>query len=156
MPLIRSVKYRYYDEFKLLKNALYLHNIQMKSKQGLMMEKWEYISTFLEANVKDKQAKEYIAQTFSKKAKRHSPEAMIPDLNKYGADGWELVHMEPVPNIGRQEDIQFDPYKWTNTYFCVFKREVNPPENLPEMSTQAVEPEVQTPPIQLDPNRIPY
>ncbi len=120
------------------------------------MGKWEYISTFLEANAKDNQLKDYITQTFEKKAKRHSPEAMIPDLNKYGADGWELVHMEPIPNVGGKEDIQFDPYKWSNTYFCVFKRELDPPESLPEMSAQSVEPEVQVPPIQLDPNRIPY
>ncbi|GAB5491561.1 MAG: hypothetical protein Phog2KO_17760 [Phototrophicaceae bacterium] len=121
------------------------------------MEKWEYISTFLEANAKDKQIKEFIQQTFDKKAKRHSPEAMIPELNKLGADGWELVHMEPVPKVGGKQDIQFDPYKWSNSYFCVFKRLTNPPEPVQAMSAQAVaEPEVKTPPMQLDPNRIPY
>lgn len=87
-------------------------------------EQWEYISTFLEANADKKPIKTYIQETFDKKAKRHSPESMIPDLNRLGAEGWELVHMEPVPRVGRKEDIQFDEWNWTNTYFCVFKRRI--------------------------------
>lgn len=47
------------SEFKLLQNALYLQNIDMTSKQGHTMGKWEYISTFLEANAKDNQLKEH-------------------------------------------------------------------------------------------------
>jgi hypothetical protein len=86
------------------------------------MEHWEYLSTFLVANAKTKESKQYIKDTFNKKPKAFSPESMIPDLNKLGAEGWELVHMEPVPNLGRNDDVQFDPYRWSSTYFCVFKR----------------------------------
>lgn len=86
------------------------------------MEQWEYLTIFLEATAKDKDVKEFIKQTFDKKPKRHSPESMIPQLNEYGRQGWELVHMEPVPRLGGKEDIQFDQYSWSNNYFCVFKR----------------------------------
>lgn len=86
------------------------------------MEHWEYLTIFLEAEAKDKQSKEYIKQHFDKKAKRYSPESMIPELNKLGAEGWEIVHMEPVARVGGNDDIQNDPYHWSNTYFCVFKR----------------------------------
>jgi hypothetical protein len=86
------------------------------------MEQWEYLSIFLEANAKSKDSKQAIQTTYNKKAKPYSPEAMIPDLNKLGAEGWELVHMEPVPALGKNEDVQFDPYHWSNKYFCVFKR----------------------------------
>lgn len=121
------------------------------------MEKWEYLSTFLEANAKDKQAKQYIKDTFGKKAKRHSPESMIPELNKLGTEGWELIHMEPVPKVGGKENVQFDPYSWSNTYFCVFKRLTNAPPAVVSVDAQSAppEPEVKTPPIQLDPNGLP-
>lgn len=124
------------------------------------MEQWEYLSIFLEADAKDKETKQFIQEKFSKKAKRHSPEAMIPDLNKYGTEGWELIHMEPVPKVGGKENIQLDPYRWTNTYFCVLKRQIKQaePEPIQAMSAQAIEaePEVELPPMSLDPNRIPY
>jgi hypothetical protein len=86
------------------------------------MEQWEYLTLFLEANARKKETKQFIKETFDKKAKPHSPEAMIPELNKLGAEGWELVHMEPVPHLGNKEDVQFDPYRWSNNYFCVLKR----------------------------------
>lgn len=86
------------------------------------MDQWEYISTFLTAEAKEKNLKEWIETHFDKKARRFSPEAMIPNLNKFGADGWELMHIEPVSKVGRNEKVQDDPYAWSNTYFCVFKR----------------------------------
>lgn len=124
------------------------------------MEKWEYLSTFLEADASNKAIKQYIQETFDTKAKRHSPEAMIPELNKMGTDGWELVHMEPVPRVGRKDDIQFNRHEWTNTYFCVFKRLIAQPEPIPVAQAASVveepkAPEVKTPPVQLDPNRLP-
>lgn len=86
------------------------------------MTNWEYITCFLEARIKDKATREFIKETLDKNAKRNSPEAMIPELNKFGAAGWELVHMEPVPRVNGREKVQFNPYSWSNTYFCVFKR----------------------------------
>lgn len=48
---------------------------------------------------------------------------MMPELDKLGEEGWELIHMEPVARVGGKGDILFPagPH-WTNRYFCVFKR----------------------------------
>ncbi|MGJ3237688.1 MAG: hypothetical protein ACFE0Q_03180 [Anaerolineae bacterium] len=123
------------------------------------MEQWEYLTLILEASARDKQMKTFISENFEKKAKRHSPEAMIPELNELGKVGWEMIHMEPVPRVGGKEDVRFDPYHWSNSYFCVLKRRLNAPSNDAQaISAQASAPEAETeiPPIQLDPNRIPY
>lgn len=119
------------------------------------MAQWNYLSTFLEANAKDDATKQFIEQNFSKKAKKHSPEALIPELDKLGQDGWELVHMEPVPNVGRKEDIQFDPYKWSNIYFCVFKKRLDEPQPFQAQAAAPAEPDVKIPPVQLNPNTMP-
>lgn len=86
------------------------------------MEQWEYLTRFFEAKANDKEIKRFIRETFDKKPRPHSPEALIPELNRLGAEGWELVHMEPVPRLGRKEDVQHAPYHWSGVYFCVFKR----------------------------------
>jgi hypothetical protein len=86
------------------------------------MEKWEYITRFFVARV-DKDTKTFIKNRFGKKARTHSPESMIPELNKLGEEGWEVIHMEPVARVGGKEDVLFDAdYRWSSTYFCVLKR----------------------------------
>jgi len=86
------------------------------------MEKWEYQTRFFEANATDKQIKSFVENSFNKKAKRHSPEAMIPELNALGAEGWEIIHMEPVARVGGKEDVRMADGGWSNTYFAVLKR----------------------------------
>ncbi len=113
------------------------------------MAQWEYLTTFLEARVKEKEMKQFIKERFDKKPRKHSPESMIPDLNDLGAAGWELVHMEPLPRIGRKEDIQFDNHNWSSTYFCVFKRAIAPadlPLSIGRQTRQAAPPNPDTPP----------
>lgn len=85
------------------------------------MEKWEYMTRFFEAAAKDDDTKAFIETRFQKKPRKHSPESMIPQLNELGEQGWEVVHMEPVPKVGRKEDVGFD-HNWSSTYFCVLKR----------------------------------
>ena len=51
---------------------------------------------------------------------------MMPRLDAYGKDGWELVHMQPVV-VGKNADVlAIDSGRgmasWTSSYFCVFKR----------------------------------
>lgn len=89
-----------------------------------MKEQWEYLTTFLEARAKNKDIKNYIKENHDKKPRKHSPEAMIPELNKLGAEGWELINMEPVADVGGKEDVLFAGAgrKWSSIYFCVFKR----------------------------------
>jgi hypothetical protein len=87
------------------------------------MEKWEYLTCFLEARVKTKETKEFLEKRFNqKRPARYAPESMIPELNKLGDEGWELVHMEPVAAVGGKGDVRFDNGRWSNHYFCVLKR----------------------------------
>ena len=87
------------------------------------MEKWEYLTRFFTAKANKKELKTFIKDQFGKKARAYSPESMIPELNKLGEEGWEIVHMEPVARVGGNEDVLFDrDYRWSSTYFCVLKR----------------------------------
>jgi hypothetical protein len=91
-----------------------------------MAEKWEYHTTFLYADAERQRA--FLQQTRPDVSPpKYSPEAMIPELNELGRDGWELVHMEPVAGVGKKEDVSFTRgygtmTVWSNAYFCVFKR----------------------------------
>ena len=69
------------------------------------MEKWEYQTRFFEARVSSDQIKSFVESTFNKKARRYSPEAMIPELNALGNEGWEIIHME-IPASFRQAEHQ--------------------------------------------------
>ncbi len=107
-----------------------------------MNEKWEYLTTFVEAKANSKDLRNFIKERFDKKARKHSPEAMIPDLNKLGQEGWELITMEPVADVGGKEDILIanEGRKWTALYFCVFKRRL-PDTALPVVAV--LDPEAQ-------------
>jgi hypothetical protein len=89
------------------------------------MQSWEYLTTFVEADA-EREA-DYLEQTRSWKEgiPRNTPEAMIPQMNALGAQGWELVHMQPT-NVGRNKDVltTANERMWTSMYFCVFKRPV--------------------------------
>ena len=87
------------------------------------MTQWEYLTRFLEAKIK-KEDQDKLKQRFNKKSlPRFTPESMIPELDELGAAGWELVHMEPVPKVGGKGDVLFGGVpRWSNDYFCVFKR----------------------------------
>jgi len=87
------------------------------------VDKWEYYTTFIEANM----SKDGMLDTSDIPPGDHpkySPFALIPELNALGAKGWELIHMEPV-SIGRNHDVvrpDANAMKWGRHYFCVFKR----------------------------------
>ena len=91
-------------------------------------EKWEYTSVFINASVDNDGAKQYIKERWPEWVglKKYSPETLIPELDRFGMDGWELVNMEPVV-VGGNHDIAFvtsagAPTQWSNIYFCAFKR----------------------------------
>ena len=90
------------------------------------MEKWEYYTTFIEANMDDSRVRhsEHIPPGDHP---RFSPYALIPELNELGAKGWELIHMEPV-SPGRNHDVvspDAGSMKWSRHYFSVFKRKTS-------------------------------
>ena len=90
------------------------------------MPQWEYLTTFIEANAQPKEKREFLRLRFPdrKRHPRYTPESMMPELDKLGAEGWELVHMEPVAQVGGKGDILFkgSGSHWGHSYFCVFKR----------------------------------
>jgi len=90
------------------------------------MDQWEYLPTYIKAEIDNKELKEFLQGQFPerKKLPRYAAEAMMPEMNHLGRQGWELVHMEPVADVGRKGDVLFDGTgsTWSNVYFCVFKR----------------------------------
>lgn len=100
------------------------------------MERWEYQTRFFVASTKEREIREFIKEEFHKKARRHSPEAMIPELNQLGDQGWEVIHMEPVARVGGKEDVMVADDSWSATYFCVLKRR-KPGSYLPVMPLTA-------------------
>lgn len=91
------------------------------------MEEWEYWPCFLHADVNEAGVREYLKQRLPDwDPPQFAAQTLIPDLNKFGKKGWELVHMEPVARVGDNGDVLFpgDTRLWSNGYFCVFKRRV--------------------------------
>ncbi len=97
------------------------------------MEQWEYLPTYIQADAKKKDIREYLRDKLGvKKPARYMIESLMPELNRLGAEGWELVHMEPVPKLGGKGDVLFGAgYRWSHVYFCVFKRRRNAPAVMP-------------------------
>ena len=87
-------------------------------------EQWEYWPTYLEAKARKKEIREYLKSKVPglKRPPKFMVESLMPKLNEMGEQGWELVHMEPVPALGNKGDVLFGSREWSNVYFCVFKR----------------------------------
>ena len=91
------------------------------------MERWEYLTTFLEADMKNIDMVNVLGELDANELPVYSPEAMMPEMDRLGAKGWELVHMQPV-YVGNNYDIMLHEgggsRRWSNKYFCVFKRKI--------------------------------
>ena len=90
----------------------------------LDMQQWEYLTTFVFANINNPGARETVTGMWPEwTPPYYTPESMIPNLDAWGAQGWELVHMEPVA-VGSNYDVHFQGQvgDYSNAYFCVFKR----------------------------------
>lgn len=87
-------------------------------------ESWEYLTKFVTASTRSSGVLDFLKRYRPdwKKIPEHTPEAMMPELDALGEQGWELVHMEPVASVGKKGDIMFSNTVWSSTYFCVFKR----------------------------------
>lgn len=96
-----------------------------KIRGGSFVERWEYLTQILSADINNRGAKELIKQQWPNwNPPRYTPETIMPHLNSWGERGWELVHMEPVAGIGDNGDVVFtgDTSHYSSAYFCVFKR----------------------------------
>ena len=90
------------------------------------MEKWEYMTRFVAANIETDDVERFLEQSWPHQSQlpKYSPQAMIPELNMWGEQGWEIIHMQPVW-IGKNHDVHNYGYSrdYTNVYFCVMKRQ---------------------------------
>jgi hypothetical protein len=98
------------------------------------VEQWEYHTEFVSSDTYDDNAKIFIKNRWPNvnNMPRHTPLAMIFRLNALGEEGWELVHMEPIPRLGEKGDVGYPVagpgpvamagYVYSHTYFCVYKR----------------------------------
>lgn len=88
-------------------------------------ERWEYYTTFIEAQMSAIDA-HHESMIPNEDHPKFSPYATMPELNRLGQKGWEVVSMQPVIT-GKNHDVLVHPNEmkyWANTYFCVFKRRV--------------------------------
>jgi hypothetical protein len=97
----------------------------MKQNIEETIMQWEYMTTFLQAEARLEADFLEQMRDWKEGIPPYTPEALIPRLNAYGADGWELVHMEPV-GVGAKGDILMQDGSgqrfWSSSYFCAFKR----------------------------------
>ena len=91
----------------------------------MAIEKWEYLTEFVSADIQNEGVKSFLQKKWPnwKNPPQFTAETMIPRLNGWGEQGWELVNMEPVL-IGNNADVNFARTGnfYSNVYFCVFKR----------------------------------
>ncbi len=89
------------------------------------MQRWEYLTQILEANVDEAVQRMEMSREEAEGLARYAPEALMPDLNRLGDKGWELIHFEPVI-VGSNSDLLIleggGMRRWSNRYLCVFKR----------------------------------
>lgn len=97
-----------------------------------MTDVWEYVTRFIFADIENNGAREYISKNynFSYSIPKFTPLSLIPILNQYGAEGWELIHIEPIRMVGKNHDIYYhsgdaNNTQWSNVYFCAFKRKIS-------------------------------
>jgi hypothetical protein len=84
------------------------------------MERWEYTTTVLAADINTDDVRATTDDLFrGRKPPKPTPETLIPLLNAFGEDGWELVSLEHISAAG---DHRGAAGRATNLYLAVFKR----------------------------------
>ncbi len=93
------------------------------------MPKWEYLTIYLNAEVTT-DLDEFKELVNASKFSKYSPVALMPLLNKFGEDGWEMISCHPY-SVGDNRDVLTHSFnsmtttagnRYTHTYLCVFKR----------------------------------
>jgi len=89
----------------------------------MMTQQWQYKTVFLFADAE--RVQDHLSQFMTGKIPKYAPEALIPQLDSFGREGWELVQLQPV-YVGKNADVLVHfggvDRTWSNAYFCVFKR----------------------------------
>lgn len=91
------------------------------------MQRWEYATTVLYAHIDVEDVKAVLQETRPdwETLPVHHVATLEPQLNKWGQKGWEIVHIEPLNEVGSKGDLgfNFQDYKsWRRYFFCLFKR----------------------------------
>lgn len=93
------------------------------------MQNWEYYTTTVIADVRETPVP--VADGIpSGDFPKYSVYSLIPQLNEFGSQGWELLSLTPVQE-GRNGDLRTADASsgmWTYTYFAVFKRALADPQ----------------------------
>ena len=86
---------------------------------------WEHHIEYIQAEAYSLRAQEFVATYYpGQKVPLYAVQALLPRINELGAQGWELVQLEPV-EVGKNGDIRIgtgESSRWTSTYLCAFKR----------------------------------
>ena len=90
------------------------------------LERWEYWTCFLEADAESE--RQFLDEALqSKHIPKYAVESLVPSLNRFGQEGWELLSMLPVV-VGNNADVLLfldstaSRREWSSTYLCAFKR----------------------------------
>ncbi len=82
---------------------------------------WEYITEMVYANADDPNIRKFLRERWPevKSWPKYSVEALIPRLNAFGKNGWELVTLQPVA-LGEKQDVLMtgDRSFWTECLSC--------------------------------------
>lgn len=90
------------------------------------MQKWEYHTTLIEANTELVPVPLHDDIPIDHHPV-HTPLSLIPQLNRYGNSGWELMSIQPVVP-GKKGDLLMPDssgMKWARHYLCAFKRPID-------------------------------
>jgi len=85
-------------------------------------QRWQYRTLFIYADAE--RVREQLSPFATEELPKYAPQALMPELDALGNEGWELVHMQPV-YVGANSDVlihSLSERMWSNVYFCVFKR----------------------------------
>lgn len=89
------------------------------------MQKWEYHTAIFEANIEVSPVPLHDDIPIEHYAP-HTPYSLIPQLNRLGDKGWELVSLQPVV-VGKKGDVltpSSSGGRWATNYLGTFKRAV--------------------------------
>jgi len=88
------------------------------------MTQWEYLTIILDSNIEV--ASPPLSDDIPMMTHpQFTPFSLIPQLNRLGSKGWELINCQPVV-VGKKGDVQTPSAagSWAKSYFCAFKRQV--------------------------------
>lgn len=86
------------------------------------LQRGQYKTLFVQADAE--RVREQLNPFATEELPKYAPQALMPELDALGNEGWELVHMQPV-YVGSNADVLMHGMNErlrSNVYFCVFKR----------------------------------